>query len=132
MGVASEFVAHLRGLFDLNETLATTIPSALGKEPALRGPFDTIAIQHVEEDMEKRMTEWKARIRDAEAVKADHVEKVRTACEALQAAQKRQVVSADTFIAARTEKEETEKLLEEARKKLEAIPTAQHKTEKKL
>merc|ERR1712060_723615 len=95
--VASELVAHLRGLFDLNETLATTIPSALGKEPVSRGPFDTIAIQHVQEDMEKRLMEWKASLSDAEAVKAEHVVEVNTVLEAFKAAQERHVASAEAF-----------------------------------
>merc|ERR1712203_1102344 len=71
--LAAELVVRLQNLFDLNETLATTIPSALGKEPVSRGPFDTIAIQHVQEDIEKCLMEWKALIQNAETVKAQHV-----------------------------------------------------------
>merc|ERR1711920_850851 len=130
--IAAELVTSLKGLLDLNETLATTIPSALGKEPASRGPFDTIAVQHLEEDMEKYLMEWKTLIQNAETVKAQHVAEVNTAREAFKAAQERQVASAESFTASRKEMEETEKLLAEAKEKLKAMPAAQHKAEKKL
>lgn len=130
--LASELIARVQKLFSLNETLATTIPSALGKEPAARGPFDTLAIQHLEENFEKCLTEWKAFNRDAEAVKAEHAAEVHTALEAFKLAQERQIASAETFTTSRKEMEETEQLLMEAKKNLERMPAAQQKAKKKL
>jgi len=122
--LASDLVTHVQKLIDLNETLATTIPSALCKEPTSRGPFDTIAIQHMQEDMEKSLMEWNARIRDAEKVKAEHVAEVCTALEAFKTAQERQCTTADSFTAARKDMEETQQLLAAAKKKLKGMPPA--------
>merc|ERR1712060_805319 len=127
-----ELVSQLQTLFDLNETLAKTIPSALGKEPASRGPFDTIAIQHIQEDIEKCLSAWNASIHDTEKVKAEHVAQVHAAHEAFKKAQEQQMTSADTFSNTRKEMEETQSLLADAKKSLNNMRKAQQQAEKKL
>lgn len=129
---AAGVIAHLQGLFDVNETLAKSLPSALGKLPASRGAFDTMAIQTLQEDADKCLTEWNALLRDAEKVRAERAAKVQSAHEAFNTAKERQLASADTFTSAQEELASTQRLFAEAKRKLRAVPAAQHKVEKRL
>lgn len=130
--LASDLVTRTQGLFNLNETLATTVPSALGKEPTARGPFDTIAIQHLQEELDKSLREWNALIRDSDKVKASHAANVQTKHEEFKAAKERQLESAEAFNAIRKEIEENDTLLQETKKNLRRMSNVQRQAEKKL
>jgi len=101
--VASTLVMRLKGLLEFNEALVAPLPCALAKEPGERGPFDTITIQHLEENLEKRLEELNKLIREAGKVKEERATEVRNAHEAFEAARERQLVAAQTFTAFRKE-----------------------------
>lgn len=130
--LAANLVTRIQGLLNLNETLATTVPSALGKEPTARGPFDTIAIQHLQEDLDKCLTEWKTQIHESEVVKAKHAANVHSARETFKAAKEQQLKSSEAFSAIRTEIDESTRLLREAKADIRKSNLQQGNYEKKV
>jgi len=123
---------RLGGLIDLSDTLAATIPSVLGKATADRGPFDTIAIQQLEEAIEKQLAFLATVIRDGDSMQAACAEETRLAVAAFEAAQERQNASAAAFTAAQKDNDDVELLIKEASEKMRLIPSRKGTATRKL
>jgi len=121
---------RLGGLIDLSDTLAATIPSVLGKATADRGPFDTIAIQQLEEEVGRSLEELGAVARGAGT--SERAEEVRLAGEAFEAARERQNASAAAFTAARKEVEDVELLIKAASDGIRALPQVKLQASRRL
>jgi len=54
-----------------NESMLTALPGAVAKKPDERGPFDTLVVQELNEEVAKRLDSMKATIASGEKAKAE-------------------------------------------------------------
>merc|ERR1719277_223513 len=75
--------------YSFDSSLLTSIPSAIAKKPEERGPFDSICLQQVEDELKKKISEMTEKAAELAAAET-----------AMQAAQQKELDSKDALSAA--------------------------------
>jgi len=100
-----------------NESMLTALPGAVTKAPDQRGPFDTLVVQDLNEEVTKRLESLKATVAGGSHAKAERAAAVSKAAATLKETRDKLIAAAKVFEAAQAE----ETVVDEA---LEAIETA--------
>jgi len=100
--------------FDVDTSIISALPSVFAKQPASRGPFDTMVLAQVEIAMSQRIAALDDTLCKGEAGKAIAVLAEQDAEQALEASRTRQLASAEAFKAASADRQAAEAKRDEA------------------
>lgn len=104
--------------FQLDESMMTALPTALAKEPSMRGSFDTTLVTQLDEAVSDRLAALSAQIAEADAIKAKHSSELKSGEAAFDSARMKQHSGAEAFNKARAEQKEAEDALAHAKEAL--------------
>jgi vacuolar-type H+-ATPase subunit I/STV1 len=97
---------------EFNESMLTALPGAVAKTPDQRGPFDTLVVQELNDEVAKRLDAMKATISGGAKDKADRAAVVSKAEAAVKAAKEKLISDAKTFEAVKAEETSVDEALE--------------------
>jgi len=121
---AKEAVASLTAVlkkFDFDQSMIMSIPTSLSKEPAVRGPFDTMVVAQLDEEVGKRVAALDATLKEGEPSKAERAAALASAEATLVSAKEAQLASAESFQAAQKAEKDASAALDAAKKALKAM-----------
>lgn len=129
--LATSLMASLAKL-DLDESMMSAIPEAIGKEPATRGAFDSNVVSSLQDELDKRITASDNDIIAKETAVAEAESKVQEAQAVFQRAKENQHQGASTYNDAREIQKTAEGSLKVASKELAAVEPETKATQKEL
>jgi len=101
--------------YSFDSSLLTSIPSAIAKKPEERGPFDSICLQQVEDELKKKIAEMTEKLTAMEPAKAEKAAELAAAETAMSAAQQKELDSKDALNTAKEEEKASEEALKAAK-----------------
>jgi len=112
---ASAEILKIGKEYSFDPSLLTSIPSAIAKKPEERGPFDSICLQQVEDELKKKIAEMIEKLTAMEPAKAEKAAELAAAETAMAAAQQKELDSKDALNTAKEEEKASEEALKAAK-----------------
>jgi len=107
--------------YSFDDSLLTSLPSAIQKAPDARGGFDTLCLTQVKELFEKAIAELAATLAAGEPAKAERASAVAAAEGTLAAAEAQEAASKEALVQAKKEEGEAGDALKAAKKAVKAF-----------
>lgn len=129
--LVNQLLAVLKSL-GFDHSLLISIPNAFCKDVGSRGPFDTMVVTQVDEEVSKRLAALNSRLQAADSEKKERETAVEACKSQLDAARDKQLSSASVFKATQAKKKELDETLKLAQQQLKATASQTNKLNQEL